>query len=77
MKSGNMQHLDEEQLIQSVVDVSDLPDSVQAHLAECDQCLAGKSSFESEMATLSQKAEQFAPTPQRRIILPVQKTKKR
>jgi hypothetical protein len=76
MKSANVQHLDEEQLIQSVVDVSDLPDFVQAHLAECGQCLAGKNSFELEMATLSQKAERLAPKPQRRIILPVQKTKK-
>jgi hypothetical protein len=76
MKSGNVQHLNEEQLIQSVVDASDLPDAVQAHLAECGRCLAGKNSFELEMKTLSQKAEQFAPQPQRRIILPAIKTKK-
>jgi hypothetical protein len=75
MKSGNMQHLDEEQLVRAVVDAADLPESVQAHLAECDQCLAGRNSFEYEMTKLSQKAEQFAPKPQRRIILPAQKTK--
>jgi hypothetical protein len=75
MKSGDVQHLDDEQLIQSVVDASDLPGSVQAHLAECGQCLAGKNSFELEMTTLSQKAEQFAPQPQRRIMLPAQKSK--
>jgi len=76
MKPGNLQHLDEQQLVQAVVDQTDLPDAVQAHLAECSQCLAGKTSFELEMATLSQKAAQFAPKPQRRIILPVPKTKK-
>jgi hypothetical protein len=76
MKPGNVQHLDEEQLVQAVVDQTDLPDDVQAHLAECSQCLAGKTRFELEMATLSQKAEQFAPKPQRRIILPVPKAKK-
>jgi hypothetical protein len=75
MKSGHVQHLNDEQLIQSVVDASDLPGSVQAHLAECGQCLAGKNSFELEMTTLSQKAEQFAPKPQRRIMLPAQKSK--
>jgi hypothetical protein len=75
MKSGDVQHLDDEQLIQSVVDASDLPGSVQAHLTECGQCLAGKNSFELEMTTLSQKAEQFAPQPQRRIMLPAQKSK--
>ncbi|CAB1057482.1 hypothetical protein D1BOALGB6SA_2235 [Olavius sp. associated proteobacterium Delta 1] len=76
MKSGNMQHLDEEQLVQAVVDVTDLPESLQTHLAECGQCLDGKNSFELEMIKLGQKAEQFAPQPQRRIILPVQKSKK-
>ena len=75
MKPGNVQHLDNEQLIQSLVDVSDLPDSVQSHLAECGQCLAGKNSFEIEMTTLGQKAEHFAPQPQRRIILPAPKSK--
>ena len=75
MKPGNVQHLDDEQLIQSVVDASDLPNSVQTHLAECGQCLAGKNSFELEMTTLGQKAEQFAPQPQRRILLPVPKSK--
>jgi hypothetical protein len=75
MKSGDVQHLNDEQLIQSVVDASDLPGSVQAHLTECGQCLAGKNSFELEMTTLSQKAEQFAPQPQRRIMLPAQKSK--
>jgi len=75
MKSGDVRHLNDEQLIQSVVDSSDLPGSVQAHLAECGHCLAGKNSFELEMTTLSQKAEQFAPKPQRRIILPAQKSK--
>ena len=75
MKSGNAQHLDDEQLIQSIVDASDLPDSAQAHLSECAQCLAGKSSFERELTTLGQKAEQFAPQPQRRIMLPAPKSK--
>ena len=75
MKPGNMQHLDEEQLVQAVVDATDLPHSVQAHLAECGQCLAGKNSFELEMTKLSRQVERFAPKPQRRILLPVPKTK--
>jgi hypothetical protein len=73
MISEGMQHLDEDQIIQAVVDVKDLPQSVQSHLAECSQCLADKSSFEHEMTLLGQKVEQFVPKPQRRIILPVQK----
>ena len=76
MKPGNVQHLNEKQLVQAVVDQTDLPDAVQAHLAECSQCLTGKTKFELEMTTLSQKAELFAPKPQRRIFLPVPEAKK-
>ncbi len=75
MTSGDMQHLDEEQLIRAVVDATDLPESVQAHLAGCGQCLAGRNDFEAEMTKLGRKAGQFAPQPQRRIMLPAQKTK--
>lgn len=76
MKLNDMQHLDEEQLIRSVVDAADLPESAQVHLAECNQCRAGRNSFELELTKLSRKAEQFAPQPQRRILLPVQKAGK-
>lgn len=75
MKSDSMQHLDEHQLIQAVVDAADLPQSVQAHLAECSHCLAGQHNFERALTKLGQKAEQYAPRPQRRIVLPVQKSK--
>jgi len=73
MKSESMQHLDEGQIIQAVVDVEDLPQSVQSHLAQCSQCLADMNSFEHEMTLLGQKVEQFVPKPQRRILLPVPK----
>ena len=70
MKTETMQHLSEEQIIQAVVDVNDLPRTMQTHLAECSQCLAEKNSFENAMAMLGEKAEQFVPKPQRRILLP-------
>jgi len=72
MNSDNAIHLDESQLIQAVVDASDLPESVQAHLAACSRCLAGKKSFEQELTNLGKIAVQLAPKPQRRIILPVE-----
>jgi hypothetical protein len=73
MKSEHMQHLDEDQIIQAVVDVEDLPQSAKSHLAECSQCLADLNSFEHDMTLLGQKVEQFAPKPQRRILLPTPK----
>ena len=71
MNSDSTIHLDENELIQAVVDASDLPESVQAHLAACIQCLNVKKSFEQELTNLGKMAEQFTPKPQRRIILPV------
>ncbi len=76
MNSNNKHHLDEEQLIQAVVDASDLPASVQAHLTACDQCRAGQESFAQGLVNLGQMAERLAPKPQRRIVLPVPKAKR-
>ena len=76
MNSNNKHHLNEEQLIQAVVDASDLPASVQAHLTACDQCRAGQESFAQELLNLGQMAERLAPKPQRRIVLPVPKTRR-
>ncbi|UCD78121.1 MAG: hypothetical protein JSW26_22340 [Desulfobacterales bacterium] len=69
-------HLDEDQLIQAVVDASDLPASAQTHLTGCDQCRAGKESFEQELVHLGQMAQRFAPKPQRQIVLPPPKTER-
>lgn len=76
MNSDNKHHLDEDQLVQAVVDAADLPASVQAHLSECNRCLEGKQSFKQDLLKLGQMAERLAPKPQRRIILPVQETKR-
>jgi len=72
MNSDKTIHLDEGQLIQAVVDASDLPASVQEHLAACSQCLTGKKNFEQQLSNLGKIAAQLAPKPKKRIILPVQ-----
>jgi hypothetical protein len=75
MKTEGLSHLNEDQIIQAVVDPHDLPQSARAHLAECSQCLTDINSFEHEVTSLAQKAEQLAPKPQRRILLPPQKAR--
>jgi len=75
MNSDSMQHLSEDQIIQAVVDMNDLPQTLQLHLAECSQCLADKNGFEREMALLGQQAKRLAPDPRRRIILPAPKSR--
>jgi len=76
MNPNTDKHLDEDQLIRAVVDANDLPAAVRTHLAECDQCRAGRKSFEKELMNLGQMAERLAPKPQRRIVLPAAKTKR-
>ena len=73
MQLNHRQHLNDEQLVQAVVDAADLPASARKHLTECQQCLAERNSFELELQRLGQNAKQFAPQPQRRIILPAAK----
>ena len=75
MNPKNKHHLNEEQLIQALVDPADLPESVQAHLAACSQCLADRNSFEHELVNFAQQAEQNVPQPRRRIIVPTRKAK--
>jgi hypothetical protein len=75
VKVDGEQHLNETQIIQAVVDAADLPAAVQDHLAECSHCLENKESFAQELANLGQLAENYAPKPQKRIILPVAETK--
>jgi hypothetical protein len=77
MKSDNTQHLSEDQLIRAVVDAADLPDAARNHLSGCRECLNSKTSFELDLQHLGQKAEQFAPKPQRRLILPAAPDKNR
>ena len=72
-----MSHLDENQIIQAIVDESDLPVSVRAHLAACSQCRDLKQSFEQNLTNLGKLAAQLAPKPRRRIILPVQNPRNR
>jgi hypothetical protein len=77
VKANNTPHLDESQIIQAIVDESDLPASAQAHLSTCSQCSNLKQGFEQDLTNLGKLAAQFAPKPQRRIILPVQNHRSR
>jgi hypothetical protein len=47
---------------------------VQAHLSACSLCRDLKEGFEQELTNLGELAAQLAPKPQKRIILPMQKS---
>ncbi|MDM8552789.1 hypothetical protein QUF72_22100 [Desulfobacterales bacterium HSG2] len=60
-------HLDEEQLIRSVVDENDLSADVRNHLSACPMCQGKKQQFERELDTLGHMAKIFAPSPRESV----------
>jgi len=63
-------HLEEEQLIQAIVDQSDLTEPARKHLAGCSICGEKRQEMEKELRILGKVAKRFAPSPSRRMILP-------
>jgi len=66
-------HLNEDQVIRSVVDENDLPATVRNHLSTCLVCLGEKKQIEQELSTLGRMAREFAPLPRREVRLPFYK----
>jgi predicted anti-sigma-YlaC factor YlaD len=65
--------LEEDDILQALVDDTDLSVRQQQHLVECSQCRRRKEQLEQELARLGQLAERYAPKPQRRILVAKQK----
>ena len=66
MKSRNL-HLDEDQIIRSVVDENDLAATVRNHLSTCVVCQVKKQQIEQELRSLGYMAKEFAPLPQQKV----------
>ncbi len=60
-------HLDEDQLIYSVVDQNDLPAAVQNHLFGCKECQEKKQQLEQDLSNMARLANELAPLPHRKI----------
>jgi hypothetical protein len=69
VKSKNL-HLDEDQVIRSVVDENDLPATVRNHFSTCLVCQGKKQQIEQELRNLGYVAEECAPLPRREVRLP-------
>ena len=65
----NESHLGEDDMLQAVIDGTDLSKVQQQHLAECSQCRSHRERLENELAHLGQMAERYAPEPLRRITV--------
>ncbi len=63
----NGPHLAEDDILQAVIDDTDLSDLHRMHLAQCSHCRSLKEQLEQELARLGQLAKRYSPAPQRRI----------
>jgi predicted anti-sigma-YlaC factor YlaD len=65
----NEPHLAEDDMLQAVIDDTDLSALQRQHLADCSRCRSHRESLESELTRLGQLAERYAPQPLRRITV--------
>ncbi|NIQ37877.1 MAG: hypothetical protein GTN81_04715 [Proteobacteria bacterium] len=73
MNSTDEIHLNDDQILKTVVDEKDLPATVREHLSGCRLCRAKKDLLEENLAKLGRMAERASPSPRRRVSLPAQK----
>jgi hypothetical protein len=62
-------HLDEMQLLKAIVDLSDLSNDQQAHLAACPECLAEKARLDRMLLQVGEMAKASVPNVVRRPVL--------
>ena len=70
MTATSNKHLAEAQILQAIVDLSDLPDDQQAHLAACPVCVAQKDRLDRMLIQVGNMAKASAPAVMRRPVLP-------
>lgn len=76
MSTDNGFHLNDDQLLWSVVDEAELPLPLREHLSACPVCQANKNRIAKDLARLSQMAERFAPSPTKPVSLPVEEPRR-
>ena len=70
MIATSNKHLEEAQILQAIVDTSDLPNDQQAHLAACPVCLAEKDRLDRMLLQVGNMAKASAPAVTGRLVLP-------
>ncbi len=73
LKDNPQEHLSDDELLQALVDVSDLKAERQSHLGQCADCQRHMDHLEQRFINLENKARQMAPAPPQPFRMP-QKT---
>jgi uncharacterized protein YbaR (Trm112 family) len=72
VSTNNGFHLDDDQILWSVVDEAELPLPLREHLTACPVCQGNKDRLAKDLAQMGQMAERFAPLPKKPVSLPVE-----
>ena len=70
MTTPSNRHLDETQILKAIVDIADLSDDQQAHLAACSECLTEKNHLDRMLFQVGKMAKASVPNGVRRPVLP-------
>jgi hypothetical protein len=70
MTDDHASHLDEAQVLVSLVDEDDLPAAARSHLAVCPACMAARQRHANRLQRLAELAREAVPAPSRRVTLP-------
>ena len=73
MKPEKETHLNKKQIIQAIVEITDLPLSLQKHMLSCSECHREKVQFEQEIEQLGRKAAAYVPVSPKQVVLPLEK----
>jgi hypothetical protein len=76
MNPENFPHLNENQIIQSLVEKADLPPALREHLSSCSQCKIARENLEGNLTRLGEMAMNSAPPLQKKIILSCEQQRK-
>jgi len=64
-------HLNEDQILVSLVGEEDLSVEKRRHLLDCDVCQAKRMTLMSELERLGEMARDFAPLPEKKVVIPL------
>ena len=70
-------HLGENDILQAVIDETDLSERLKQHLNDCSHCRLQKERIAQELGRLGQLARRYAPEPQRRVTIVEQRFRSR
>ena len=67
-------HLNEDQILLSLVDEMDLSEHTKSHLQVCPVCQEKKTALMSELERMGEMAKHFTPLPQQKPMLPLRES---